>query len=87
MVKQGNDLLLTSFPLFANLTLHRCVPNPAEVIPLSEQNVKVSAVFAGLRHSLFLSREGHLYGCGDNTFAQVGIGKIHEHDCTLGTYW
>lgn len=44
-------------------------------------NVKlegISQVACGANHSLFLTKKGELYGCGDNSFSQLGIKRTTE---------
>lgn len=37
--------------------------------------MNIIQVATGAKHSLFLSDDGMVYGCGDNSFGQVGISK------------
>ena len=37
-------------------------------------NIMITKISSGSNHSLFLTREGHVYSCGDNWFGQLGLG-------------
>ncbi len=54
------------------------ISSPAECASFAVLGVTIDYVSAGLRHTLFRSSDGRLFGCGDQTFGQVGSGKHGE---------
>lgn len=45
-----------------------------EPVLMKKFTEKIKAIAAGHQHSLLLTRSGHVYVCGDNSTAQLGIG-------------
>ena len=42
-------------------------------------HIKIKKVCCGRYHTLFLSQEGEVYACGQNTLGQLGIGVQREN--------
>jgi hypothetical protein len=47
-----------------------CQPEPKKIEYLAE--LKIKAISCGLRHSMALTEDGHVFSCGENTFGQSG---------------
>jgi alpha-tubulin suppressor-like RCC1 family protein len=41
-------------------------------------NIKIDKISCGYNHSLFLTREGHVYSCGRNKYGTLGLDSLDE---------
>jgi len=75
-IAQLDDTVRNQLDLLTNLTLddssNQCVPKIVD----SLQGIKIVAVSAGHRHSMFLDEDGNLYTCGDGSGGALGHGSL-----------
>ena len=77
-IDQLDDQVRNQLDLLTNLTLDdssdQCIPKVID----SLQGIKVVAVSAGHRHSMFLDEHGYLYTCGDGSGGALGHGNLEK---------
>lgn len=75
-IEQLDDAVRNQLDLLTNLTLDdssdQCIPKVID----SLQGIKIVAVSAGHRHSMFLDEHGNLYTCGDGSGGALGHGNL-----------
>lgn len=59
------------------LTRDCLVPTTVPTFLLSNE-IEVVQASAGHCHSLFLTNDGRIYGCGNNTYGQLGLGNLRK---------
>ena len=83
-----DDAVRNQLDLLTKLTLHdssaQCLPKIIDRL----QGIKIVAVSAGHRHSMFLDEHGNLYTCGDGSGGALGHGNLEkQHYPMMVTYF
>ena len=55
-------------------------------VPLRMQgldNIRITQVSAGYRHTVMLSDQGHVYACGDGEYGRLGDGNAFDHSVSV----
>lgn len=75
-----DESMRINIDLIANLTLDdgsdQCIPKKIEVL----DGIRIVAISAGHRHSMFLDKEGTLYTCGSGKAGELGHGDNQKQE-------